>query len=248
MNSYETRYETGAVLSGSLIEETYVVFAAWDFNASKSQNFKRAEEQNLIGAKTNASLTNIMGELFSRFDPEEDDRALVVIAKAGISFDQWKPILLYHLCQSNLLIRHFFDWLFDEYKSDTFQIRTEDVARHLHTLAPWADSTTQRLASALLKMAADFGYLTGTKTKTFTTLMLPDSAFLYVLHHLRERLSTSNAVTTRIWGLFRMYPEDVQRELFRLHQYNILHFQAAGSIMELSLPCKNALDYAQRMK
>ena len=47
--------------------------------------------------------------------------------------------------------------------------------------------------------------------------------------------------------MFLMTPGDVERELLLLHQYRKLDYQVAGSIIELTLPCANACEYAERM-
>ena len=44
-----------------------------------------------------------------------------------------------------------------------------------------------------------------------------------------------------------MMPSDVERELLLLHQYRKVDYQIAGSIIQLTLPCANAREYAERM-
>jgi hypothetical protein len=41
-------------IKGSLIEETYAVFRGWDYELSKTENLKRALQENTIGAKSAA--------------------------------------------------------------------------------------------------------------------------------------------------------------------------------------------------
>ena len=38
------------VVKGAMIEETYAVFAAWDFARSKRENLDRLRDENFIGA------------------------------------------------------------------------------------------------------------------------------------------------------------------------------------------------------
>jgi hypothetical protein len=234
---------------GALIEESYRVFEHWDFDLSKRDNFKSLTERNIIGAKTHASLTATMQELSRRFDPNGAHKALAVAAKDhAFPYEAFKSILFYHLAEANPTLFQFALWLSDEFHSTTFRVTTEDAAKALRErLSPY---TTEREAAALLNFVIPFGFLTRTRTaKTFASIHLTDPAFLYILHRLRDIIPTVyGAVTSPLWRMFRMHSSDVERELFRLHQYNILQFQAAGSIMELSLPCKNALDYAQRMQ
>jgi hypothetical protein len=47
--------------------------------------------------------------------------------------------------------------------------------------------------------------------------------------------------------MYLMAPNDVERELFRLHQYRKLDYQVAGSVQQLSLPYHAAAEYARRM-
>ena len=97
----------------------------------------------------------------------------------------------------------------------------------------------------LLKIAVDFGLLQALSSK-FT---LPSRAsFLYLLHAIRdENLSPGKVVGAVDWRMFLMRPADVEHELLRLHQFRKLEYHVAGSIVQLSLPCANAGEYAERM-
>ena len=44
-----------------------------------------------------------------------------------------------------------------------------------------------------------------------------------------------------------MNQDQVHAHLLRLHQYRKVDYQVAGSIVELTLPCANAREYAERM-
>jgi hypothetical protein len=44
-----------------------------------------------------------------------------------------------------------------------------------------------------------------------------------------------------------MSPEDVEQELLRLHQYRLIEYEAAGSLVRLKLPCSSPREYAQRL-
>jgi hypothetical protein len=62
-----------------------------------------------------------------------------------------------------------------------------------------------------------------------------------------ERQGLSSVVTAPDWRMFLMRPADVEREILRLHQFRKLDYQVAGSLVQLSLPCESAVEYAQRM-
>ncbi len=245
------------VIKGAIIEETYAVLAAWDFDRSKRENLDRLRAENFIGAGTATWLRDVAKVLNRRFDPEGRDRPLTFLAKHGVSLDEWKPLLLWHMTRDEFLVRDFLEtWLFGAYEAGTFRIRSEDVEAYLGSIGErgastehvWSDGTTKRVAAGLLKIAVDFGLLRGSIAKEFVSYHLPERSFLYLLHAMRdEKLSPSKVVASPDWRLFLMRPADVEHELLRLHQYRKLEYQVAGSLVELSLPCTSTHEYALRM-
>lgn len=245
------------VIKGAMIEETYAVFAAWDFDRTKRENLDRLRSENFIGAGSATWLRDVAKVLNRRFEPGERDRALVVLAKHGLPIDEWKPLLLWHMTRDEFLVRDFLEtWLFDVYEAGTFRVRHEDVEKYLDgihargasTEHAWSEETTKRVAAGLLKIAVDFGLLRGSVVKEFASFHLPERSFLYLLHAMRDQqLSPSKVIASQQWRLFLMRPSDVEQELLRLHQYRKLDYQVAGSLIELSLPCTSTVEYAERM-
>lgn len=245
------------VVKGAMIEETYAVFAAWDFERSKRENLTRLRDENFIGASSTTWLRDVAKVLNRRFDPAGRDKPLVLLAQRGFPLDEWKPLLLWHMTRDEFLVRDFIEtWLFAAYDDGTFRVRTDGVAEYLGGIArrgattehAWSEQTTKRVAAGLLKIAVDFGLLRGSISKEFVSFHLPERSFLYLLHAMRdEKLSPSKLVASREWRLFLMRPGDVEHELLRLHQYKKLEYQVAGSIVQLSLPCTSTREYAERM-
>lgn len=245
------------LIKGAMIAETYAVFAAWDFGASKKENLDRLKGENFIGATTTTWLRDVSKVLNRRFDPASRDRALVLLAKNGCPIEEWKPILLWHMTRDEFLLRDFLiKWLFPTFVSGTYRVRTEDVYEHLRSVGRrggttehiWSGMTLTRVAAALLKMAVDFGLLRGSAHKEFASYHLPERSFLYLLYALREEShSPRKVLESEDWRMFLMQPSDVERELLRLHQYRKVDYQVAGSLIQLTLPCASAYEYAERM-
>lgn len=245
------------VVKGAMIEETYAVFAAWDFERSKRENLDCLRHENFIGASSATWLRDVAKVLNRRFDPAGRDKPLVLLAKHGFPLDEWKPLLLWHMTRDEFLVRDFIEtWLFAAYDGGTFRVRTEDVEGYLGSIAKrgattehaWSAQTTKRVAAGLLKIAVDFGLLRGSITKEFVSVHLPEKSFLYLLHAMRdEKLAPSKVIASPEWRLFLMRPADVEHELLRLHQYRKLEYQVAGSLVQLSLPCTSTCEYAKRM-
>jgi hypothetical protein len=246
------------VVKGAMIEETYAVFATWDFERSKRENLDRLRSENFIGAGSTTWLRDVAKVLNRRFEPDGRDRALVLLAKnRRVSLDEWKPLLLWHMTRDEFLVRDFLQsWLFHVYESGTFRMRSEEVESYLRGIGKrgaltehaWSEETTKRVAAGLLKMAVDFGLLRGSVNKEFTSYHLPERSFLYLLHAMRdEKRSPSKVVASPDWRLFLMRQSDVERELLRLHQFRKLEYQVAGSLVELSLPFTSSREFAERM-
>jgi hypothetical protein len=52
-----------------MIDETYAVFAAWDFERSKRENLDRLRDENFVGASSATWLRDVAKVLNRRFDP-----------------------------------------------------------------------------------------------------------------------------------------------------------------------------------
>lgn len=245
------------VVKGAMIDETYAVFAAWDFARSKRENLDRLREENFVGAKSATWLRDVAKVMSRRFDPVGRDRPLVVLAKRGLPVEEWRPLLLWHMTREEFLVRDFIEtWLFDAYDAGAFRVHSDDVVAYLRGIGErgattehaWSEQTTKRVAAGLLKIAVDFGLLRGSVAKELVSFHLPERSFLYLLHAMRdEKLSPGKLVASRAWRLFLMRPADVEHELLRLHQYRKLDYQVAGSLVQLSLPCASTCEYAERM-
>lgn len=162
------------------------------------------------------------------------------------------------MTRDEFLLRDFLiHWVYPHFVKGSYRLHTDDVATYLATLGKrkgiewsgqWSESTTERVASGLLRIATDFGLLTGTAYREFASYHLPTESFLYLLYALAE--SEPNArrvVDAEDWQMFLMDASDVDRELLRLHQFNRVHYQVAGSLIELKLPHESLADYAREL-
>lgn len=242
------------IIKGAMIEETYSVFRNWKFELSREDNLRLMRDSNSIGATSDNWLRDVYKVLHRRFEPNGRDRPLVELAKAGAQYPVWKPVLLWHMTRDEFLLRDFLaGWLFTQHRDGSLQVRTNDVIaylRKLHTRkkidAPWKQTTLDRVASGLLKMAVDFGLLEGTQVRQFRSYHLPEESFIYILYAMRdERPNPREMVRSDDWHMYLMDSADVERELFRLHQFRRLRYEVAGTLAELSLPCASAAEYVK---
>jgi Putative inner membrane protein (DUF1819) len=243
------------LIKGTMIEETYAVFRDWDLARSKKENLDRLRDENYIGVRSAAWLRDVGKVLNRRFDPSGADRALVVLAKASMPAAEWNPILLWHMTRDEFLLRDFLvNWLYPEFEGGVLRPRPEDVATFLKSMADrggvteheWSPTTGDRVVAGLMRAAADFGLLTGSVVKQFTSFHLPERSFLYVVHALGESYANAGQlVHAKDWRMFLMDPGAVERELVRLHQYRKLSYESAGTLGQLTLPYATAIAYAE---
>ncbi|MGH7105239.1 MAG: BrxA family protein, partial [Acetobacteraceae bacterium] len=138
----------------------------------------RLKSDNPIGAKSVTWLRDVAKVLNRRFDPDRRDRALVILAQRGMRLDEWKPLLLWHMTRDEFLVRDFLEsWLFSARDAGRLRILAEDVESYLRSIGTrggitehtWSDTTTQRFAAGLLKIAADFGLLRSSANRQFAS-------------------------------------------------------------------------------
>ena len=244
------------IIKGSMIEETHAIMRDWDFEWSREENLRHVQKNNTIGAQSSNWLRDLRSVMHRRYDPNTKDRALALLARTGASMEVWKPVQLWHMTRDEFLVRDFFiNWLFKEYEEGAYRIRIDDpfdYLRELHSRGlvekKWTDRTIKEVAGALLRMAVDFGLMSGKTLKEFTSYHMPEDSFLYLLHAMYEAYGNArDVVHSPDWRLFLMSAADVERELFRLHQFRKLRYEVAGSLVELTLPCSSAAAFVEEM-
>ena len=118
------------------------------------------------------------------------------------------------MTRDEFLLRDFLiNWLFPTFMSGAYRVRTEDLYEHLRSVGrrggttehAWSETTLNRVAAALLKMAVDFGLLRGSVVKEFASYHLPERSFLYLLYALREEMQSPRKVLeSEDWRMFLM--------------------------------------------
>jgi hypothetical protein len=162
------------------------------------------------------------------------------------------------MTRDEFLVRDFLNrWLYPHFAQGAYRLLIDDVTKYLTSLSKkkdvewsgsWTDSTTSRVASGLLRMATDFGLLTGTLHKEFASFHLPEESFIDLLHAMADvEPNARRIVDAEDWHMFLMDTSDVERELLRLHQFRKVHYEVAGSLAQLKLPHGSSADYAREL-
>ncbi len=246
------------IVKGAMIAEAYEVLARWDFALTKRANLDRLRDENYIGASSSTWLRDVGKVLNRRLDPEGRDRPLVTLAQGGCAIEEWTPILLWHITRDEFLLRDFLvNWLAVAHEDGVYRIRPDDLRAYLRSIATrggetehkWTEATSSRVATGLLRIAADFGLLTSGAVREFSSYQLPDRSLLYLLHAILEHEDGSprRMVGSAEWRMYLMRQGDLEGRLLRLHQFQQVEYHVAGSLVQISFPDGSAAAYAEAM-
>lgn len=254
------RFSTRLLRKGALIGETRVVLRQWDPRISVRENVHAALGKNPVGAKSAGWLREIIATLSSRLSEIKGAElaGLQALACSRASEEVWRASFHWHCARTDQMYYGFATgWLFNSYRQGAYRIRSEDVVpvvRDLTAQAKGKDASlseygVKRAARDLLLTAADFGILKGRVTKEFVSYHLPEESLVYLLHAMAQlEPNARRIIDSADWHMYLMDAADVERELLRLHQFRKVHYEVAGSLAQLKLPCGSAAEYAMRLR
>ena len=242
-------YGSDGLIRGPLISDTLQAFQSWDLEASKRANLDLLRQSNSIGAPTQAWLKKVCGAISSRFDPAGRDRPLVLATRTTTGQRHWKPLLLWHLANSDRLLGDGLSWSAQIYSAGGDLLQTSQALAWLEgtgsqdhpEVAAWSEATRKRVAGGLLKAGVDLGLLQGRVKRRFTAYYLADEPLLYVLlQALASNRTTAAALADPRWLWFRLPEAELEHRLLLLHQAKVISYYRAGSVVDLKLPANTA--------
>ncbi|NDC15388.1 MAG: DUF1819 family protein [Synechococcaceae bacterium WB9_2_170] len=244
-----TRYRSDGLIRGPLVNDTLQALQGWDLETSKRANLDQLRQNNSIGAPTQAWLKKVCGALNTRFDPLENDRGLLLAARNATGQRHWKPLLLWHLANTDRLLGDGLRWSAQVYSDGGDLLQTQQALAWIEStgsqghpeVAEWSEATRKRVAGGLLKAGVDFGLLQGRVKRRFTAYYLADEPLLYVLlQALASNRTTAAALSDPRWLWFRLPEAELEHRLLLLHQAQVISYYRAGSVVDMKLPASSA--------
>jgi hypothetical protein len=145
--------------------------------------------------------------------------------------------------------------LYSLFLQSIIQTNINEVVRWMNPLVSvpdinWSDSVKKRVASGMLATLKDFGILSGKNIKTIEPPSLSPQTFSLIAYLLNktEGISGRQLLEHLDWRLFLLSNNVVEHYFCEAHQYGLLHYQSAGSIVRLEFPETELEDYVKHLK
>jgi hypothetical protein len=239
---------------GPLVEETYRLFEGWSDHESMSDNLSRAFRGQF---PTTAWEREVRLTTSRRLQDLDSLRPLIVLARNGMKLDDWRDCWRLWIGATEEPFGGFVrDWLFPQFVSGRYQFRSDDVREYVVKVwsahspkRPLSDHGVVRAARDLVHTASQLGMLSGGgPTKTFTGLSLGDDVLLFYVQMIADlEGSPAKVPSSPLWRLALMPSSEAHVVLLRLHQFRRLDYQVAGSLVQLALPFRSSLAFAESL-
>jgi hypothetical protein len=239
---------------GPLVEETSRLFSGWEDNKTLSENldlaflgrFPTIAWEREVRATTSGRLRNL-----------DALRPLIVLARNGMALDDWRDCWRLWIGATEEPFGQFVrDWLFPQMMSGRSRVSASDVqefavsawSRH-SPKRPLSDYGVARAARDLVHTASQLGLLSGDGVvKTVAAIPHSDETLIFYVQMIADLEGSSAKVPgSDLWRMFMIPASEVHVVLLHLHQFERLDYQAAGSLVQLTLRCPSALDFAESL-
>ena len=239
---------------GPLVEETYRLFSGWDDAKTITENLDTAflGQFKTIGWEREVRVTTS-----ARLKSIDALRPLIVLARNGMKLDDWRDCWRLWIGATEEPFGGFVrDWLFPQMMSGRARIRAEDVReyavdawRRHSPKRPLSEYGVARAARDLVHTAVQLGLLSGDGVvKTIAAIPHSDETLLFYVQMIADLEGSSAKVPgSDLWRMFMIPASEVHVVLLHLHQFKRLDYQVAGSLVQLTLPCPSALDFAESL-
>lgn len=247
-------YTSKIINAGALLADTKTLLAHWDETQTVAENLRCAQQENIFGKASRAWVKQFLGIFQRRYLADETTtKALVTLVKEGLPAASLDRLLYFHAAQADRLLHDTVtEVLLPLQMQGRLEIAVSDIQRVLNewvtlgkTAAVWSEATTLRVTQGLMSTLRDFGILQGAVNKRLAPVYLPIEAFAYIALYLRQgQPSGERLINHPEWRLFFLSPPAVERFFVEAHQYHLLEYHAAGSIIRISFPTDSLEEYA----
>jgi len=187
----------------------------------------------------------IKRSIFKFFNQKHKD-LICSIFKEGISFQDKKFVLLWHLSLNNRLIREVTSNIFIKiYYSGRVAITADDIMVYIKeiqkeegktTKANWSEETIYRIATKYLSLMTKLDFVTSGRIKSFTHIRPSSEAQVLFLYFAKLfSPNASNILTNELLPVSFISSEDIQDRLKKLSLKGFFNMNYNGIALNIEL-------------
>jgi len=250
-------YQSKIIKAGALLADTKTLLAHWDEACSVPENLARFRRENLFGKASRSRVEDILAIFRQRYLASEAvTKALATLVKGPFPTEGLTRIFYFHAARADALLHdtvtEILSPLYAVGKTDvTIQDLLTPLGRWVaegKTAGHWSEPTLVRVAQGLMATLRDFGVLQGAIRKRLAPMYLPVEAFAYIAFALYQKQPSGERLLGHLeWRLFFLFPQAVERFFVEAHQYRLLEYHAAGSIIRITFPTDSIEEYAHAL-
>jgi hypothetical protein len=247
-------YTSRIIKAGALLTDTKTLLRQWNDTQSVPENLDRIRRANIFGKASRSRVEDILTIFRQRYlMSEEVTRSLVILVRRNFPDESLKRALYFFAAQADTLLHDVVTELLPilraQGKTDIHPMSIRAVLiewmNEGRMTGRWSDTTLERTTRELLATLRDFGILQGGAKKRLAPLYLPREAFAYIAFYLQQRQpSGERLLNDPEWQLFFLSAQMVERCFLEAHQWHLLEYHAAGSIIRITFPATSLEEYA----
>lgn len=247
-------YTSKIIKAGALLTDTKTLLLHWDETLSVQENLSRVRSENIFGKASRSRIEDILTIFRQRYLTSETvTLSLAHLVRGNFPREGLDRILYFYATQSDALLHDIVVQVFSQFRvKGKIDVMVKDVQSVLIDWAAtgkittsWSEITTLRVAQEVLSTLRDFGILEGASRKRLAPIYLPVEAFAYLAFYLQQRQpSGEKLLYDPEWQLFFLSHEAVERFFMEAHQYRLLEYHAAGSVIRITFPQASLEEYA----
>lgn len=191
------------------MQDTYRLFADWDFNLSTDENLERGLEGR---AATQGWDAEVVATVRRRVRDFGRMKSLIILAQRNLPLSDWRDCLRLWVGATEEPFHSFATgWLFEEKERGRSRIRSEELIPVVDAAAlrrpgkplPISEYSRIRAARDLLKTATDLGMIEGGgPARTYSTIAMSDDVLVYYVHLIAELEGDASRVPdSKLWRL-----------------------------------------------
>lgn len=245
------RYNTRLQKGGALLEDMRVLVRSWQDGPTEAQRGKGIST-NLLGKATRARAADVYRRIYlPRFvhGPIPSAwRFARALEDQSAPLSVLRPVYYWITAKAEPVIADFcVDYLAPRLAMARVGVGVPETVNWLQSKGcDWSSTVITKVARGLLAALKDFGILEGKVHKRLASVRLTVGSMAYIAYCLfHTGVLGRQLVTHDDWKIFLLTTGEVENLFLEAHQWQMLSYYAAGSVVTIEFPAHSLEEYAR---